>query len=78
MPEETEAFAAQALQSFTIITSHAGAKDYVQDLLHENRNRLFSLVENGATIYICGDASQMEPDVRRHRSPIYLQQQARS
>jgi cytochrome P450/NADPH-cytochrome P450 reductase len=63
--EELKAFAAQGITELHVAFSRMQrAKIYVQDLLRENRDRLFSLVENGATIYICGDASRMEPDVR--------------
>ncbi len=38
-------------------------KEYVQHLLKQDMKELISLIEKGAHIYICGDGSQMAPDV---------------
>ncbi|MEL7538491.1 MAG: assimilatory sulfite reductase (NADPH) flavoprotein subunit [Pseudomonadota bacterium] len=38
-------------------------KVYVQDRLREHAAELFAWLEEGAHIYVCGDASQMAPDV---------------
>ncbi|MHA6485790.1 bifunctional cytochrome P450/NADPH--P450 reductase CypB [Bacillus cabrialesii] len=38
-------------------------KDYVQYLLKQDTQKLISLIEKGAHIYVCGDGSQMAPDV---------------
>lgn len=49
-------------------------KTYVQDLLREQRDTVWGLIENGAVIYVCGDGSRMEPDVRRTLSLIYSEE----
>ncbi|MGM0947948.1 MAG: bifunctional cytochrome P450/NADPH--P450 reductase CypB [Bacillota bacterium] len=38
-------------------------KGYVQHLLKQDTQKLISLIEKGAHIYVCGDGSQMAPDV---------------
>lgn len=39
-------------------------KVYVQHLLQQNRNSIWKLIEEGAYIYICGDAKNMARDVQ--------------
>ncbi|KHN78699.1 NADPH--cytochrome P450 reductase [Toxocara canis] len=39
-------------------------KVYVQDKLWENRESVWNAIENGAHIYVCGDARNMARDVR--------------
>lgn len=38
-------------------------KVYVQDLMRHNAEELWSWIDRGAHLYVCGDASQMAPDV---------------
>ncbi|MCY7781610.1 MULTISPECIES: bifunctional cytochrome P450/NADPH--P450 reductase CypB [unclassified Bacillus (in: firmicutes)] len=38
-------------------------KEYVQHLLKQDAQKLMTLIEKGAHIYICGDGSRMAPDV---------------
>ena len=38
-------------------------KVYVQDKMYEERSDFFDWIENGAFIYVCGDASKMAKDV---------------
>jgi sulfite reductase (NADPH) flavoprotein alpha-component len=40
-------------------------KIYVQRRMHEQGRELFAWLENGAHIYVCGDAQRMAPDVDR-------------
>ncbi|MDQ7957473.1 MAG: cytochrome P450 [Pseudomonadota bacterium] len=42
-----------------------GKKAYVQDRLREQADTVWRLLQAGAHVYICGDGSRMEPDVRR-------------
>jgi hypothetical protein len=37
----------------------------VQTVIRRAKDRVWSLVDEGAVIYVCGDASRMEPDVRK-------------
>lgn len=38
---------------------------YVQNAIEAKGERVWSLIEQGAVIYVCGDAAKMLPDVRR-------------
>ncbi|MGB3501517.1 MAG: cytochrome P450 [Mesorhizobium sp.] len=42
-----------------------GDKVYVQDMIRKERKKVWKLIEAGAKIFICGDGSRMEPDVKR-------------
>ena len=69
--DELKRFAAQGVTELHVAFSRMQkTKVYVQDLLRENRERVFDLVENGAVVYVCGDASRMEPDVRKTLASI--------
>ncbi|MGT2430534.1 hypothetical protein ACU4HD_20960 [Cupriavidus basilensis] len=50
--------------------STAGAPDqrYVQHLLWRDRETVWAMLQDGATIYVCGDGRLMAPAVRRTRS----------
>jgi len=48
-------------------------KVYVQDLLLEERDAVCQMIESGAVVYVCGDASRMAPDVRRAFAAIHAQ-----
>ena len=49
----------------TAFSRAGGRKAYVQDLIREQADAVWKLIEAGATVYVCGDGSRMEPDVRR-------------
>ena len=36
----------------------------MQHLLAAQKDKVWSLIEQGAIIYVCGDGSKMEPDVK--------------
>ena len=73
--EELEAFAADGIADLHVAFSRQDKKKtYVQDLIRENRDAVWSLIEQGARIYVCGDGSRMEPDVRRALSLIYSEE----
>jgi cytochrome P450/NADPH-cytochrome P450 reductase len=48
-------------------------KIYVQDKILERKEEVWKLIEGGAVIYVCGDASRMAPDVRRTFAAIYAE-----
>jgi cytochrome P450/NADPH-cytochrome P450 reductase len=50
---------------------HEGSCTYVQDLIAQEADRIWDLIERGARIYICGDGARMEPDVRKALTSIY-------
>lgn len=47
---------------------------YVQDVLRQQQDKVWELIEAGAVIYVCGDGSSMEPDVRRTLTKLYAEQ----
>lgn len=51
-------------------------KTYVQDSLRERGRDLYEWLEEGASVYVCGDAAQMAPDVHRALAEIVGQQGA--
>ncbi len=64
--EELEGWAAEGIMELRTAFSRAGeSKTYVQDLLREERAKVWRLIEGGARIFVCGDGARMEPDVRR-------------
>jgi cytochrome P450/NADPH-cytochrome P450 reductase len=46
-------------------------KCYVQNEIYVRRDEVWQLLEAGAVIYVCGDASRMAPDVRRTFAAVY-------
>jgi cytochrome P450/NADPH-cytochrome P450 reductase len=48
-------------------------KMYVQDQILANKDRVWDIVQQGAYIYICGDASNMAPDVRKAFAVMYME-----
>lgn len=46
---------------------------YVQDVLRQQADKVWDLIEQGAMIYVCGDGASMEPDVRRELTKIYAE-----
>ena len=63
--DELEAFAARGLVELHVAFSRAGTeKRYVQHDIAERADAVWALLEAGAHVYVCGDGSKMEPDVR--------------
>jgi sulfite reductase (NADPH) flavoprotein alpha-component len=57
---------AQNSSNFRISTAFSrdqAHKIYVQDRLHENAKEIFSLMQGGAYVFVCGDAHRMAKDV---------------
>lgn len=46
-------------------------KRYVQDEIRARSEEVWDLLQKGACIYVCGDASKMAPDVRRAFAEIF-------
>ena len=73
--EELEAFAADGVADLHVAFSRQEKrKVYVQDLIRDERDQIWALIEQGARIFVCGDGSRMEPDVRRALSLIYAEE----
>jgi cytochrome P450/NADPH-cytochrome P450 reductase len=72
--DELKAFAADGITELHTAFSRAETpKTYVQNLVTAEQDRVWSLIENGAIIYVCGDGGKMEPDVKAALAAIYRQ-----
>ncbi len=70
--DELKAFAASGITELHTAFSRAeGPKTYVQHLVAAESDRVWSLIEQGAIIYVCGDGGKMEPDVKAAMVAIY-------
>ncbi|MEM7214318.1 MAG: cytochrome P450 [Pseudomonadota bacterium] len=73
--DELEGFAKDKVADLHVAFSREKKKKvYVQDLIRENRDQIWEMIEKGAHIYVCGDGSRMEPDVRRALTTIYSEE----
>jgi cytochrome P450/NADPH-cytochrome P450 reductase len=73
--DELKGFAADGIVELYVAFSRADArKTYVQDLIAAQKDRVWSMVENGAIIYVCGDGGKMEPGVKAALVAIYREQ----
>jgi cytochrome P450 / NADPH-cytochrome P450 reductase len=63
--DELKGFAAEGVTELHTAFSRAdGPKTYVQHLVAAQKDKVWSLIEQGAIVYVCGDGSKMEPDVK--------------
>jgi len=63
--DELKALAANGItELFTAFSRADGPKTYVQHVLAAQTDKVWPLIEQGAIIYVCGDGSKMEPDVK--------------
>jgi cytochrome P450/NADPH-cytochrome P450 reductase len=63
--DELTSFAADGIVELHTAFSRAdGPKTYVQHLVAGQKDKVWSLIEQGAIIYVCGDGGKMEPDVK--------------
>ena len=70
--DELKEFAADGISELHTAFSRAdGPKTYVQNLVAAQKDKVWSLIEQGAIIYVCGDGSKMEPDVKATLMSIY-------
>lgn len=70
--DELKAFAANGVTELHAAFSRAdGPKTYVQHLVAAQKDQVWSLIEKGAIVYVCGDGSKMEPDVKAALVSIY-------
>jgi cytochrome P450/NADPH-cytochrome P450 reductase len=70
--DELKAFAASGITELHVAFSRSeGPKTYVQNLVATQKDRVWSSIEKGAIIYVCGDGGKMEPDVKAALVAIY-------
>jgi cytochrome P450/NADPH-cytochrome P450 reductase len=70
--DELKAFAAGGITELhTAFSRGEGPKTYVQNLVAAQKDRVWSLIEQGAIVYVCGDGGKMEPDVKAALVAIY-------
>jgi cytochrome P450/NADPH-cytochrome P450 reductase len=71
--QELQAWAAEGItQVYTAFSRVEGQpKTYVQDQIRTHADEVWQQIQDGAVIYVCGDASRMEPDVRKTFVAIY-------
>jgi cytochrome P450/NADPH-cytochrome P450 reductase len=70
--EELKAFEASGITELHTAFSRAeGPKTYVQNLVAAQKDPVWSLIEQGAIVYVCGDGGKMEPDVKAALVSIY-------
>jgi cytochrome P450/NADPH-cytochrome P450 reductase len=63
--DELKGFAADGVTELHTAFSRAdGPKTYVQHLVAAQKDKVWSLIEQGAIVYVCGDGGKMEPDVK--------------
>jgi cytochrome P450/NADPH-cytochrome P450 reductase len=70
--DELKTFAADGVTELHTAFSRAeGPKTYVQHLVAAQGERVWSLIGQGAVVYVCGDGGKMEPDVKAALVAIY-------
>ena len=77
--DELQAFVEQGVTELSVAFSRLdGKKTYVQDKIKQDQDKVWQLIEQGAIIYICGDASKMAPDVHKVFATIYQDKTGKS
>lgn len=71
--DELKAWEAQGITQVYVAYSRFDGqpKTYVQDQIRAHADDVWRMIEDGAIIYVCGDAGRMEPDVRKAFIAIY-------
>ncbi len=74
--DELRAFADQGVvRLFACFSRVPGEqKTYVQDQVRRHGAEVWKLIEQGAIVYVCGDATRMAPDVRRAFAAIHREE----
>jgi cytochrome P450/NADPH-cytochrome P450 reductase len=74
--DELKEFAEQGITTLHCAFSRAeeGKRTYVQDVLLGLKDEVWQQIENGAVIYVCGDAGKMAPAVRQTFASIYREE----
>ncbi|MGE0499461.1 MAG: bifunctional cytochrome P450/NADPH--P450 reductase [Rhizobiaceae bacterium] len=73
--DELEKFAADGIcELFVAFSRNGSEKAYVQDILRRERAKVWPLIEAGGKVFVCGDGSRMEPDVKRELTRLYAEE----
>jgi cytochrome P450/NADPH-cytochrome P450 reductase len=74
--EELEAFVREGVADLKCAFSRLDGqpKTYVQDRIQAQQDDIWAAVQNGATIYVCGDAGRMAPDVEKGFVALYREE----
>ncbi len=77
--KELQQFAADGVCELHVGFSRGdGPKTYVQHLIAAQKDRVWSLIGQGAIIYVCGDGGKMEPDVKAALTAIHRERKGAS
>lgn len=77
--QELKHFAEEGVVNlFTAFSRVQDQKEYVQDVIAQQQDTVWELLQNGAMVYICGDGSNMAPAVRQTFGEIYWQKSGAS
>ena len=71
--DELRGFAEEGVTELVLAFSRLDPqhKVYVQDCIRERQDTVWKLIEDGAVVYVCGDASGMAPGVRQAFAAIH-------
>ena len=70
--DELKTFEASGIvELHTAFSRTEAPKTYVQHLVAAQKDRVWSLIEQGGIVYVCGDGGKMEPDVKAALVAIY-------
>jgi cytochrome P450 / NADPH-cytochrome P450 reductase len=70
--DELERYAADGIVDLHVAFSRAGdTKTYVQHRIAGHADDVWNLLERDAVVFVCGDGSRMEPDVRATLAALY-------
>lgn len=74
--EELREYEARGVTTLIAAFSRAAGqeKTYVQDAIAAHADAVWALLQQGATVYVCGEASRMAPAVRAAFGAVYRQQ----
>ncbi len=71
---ELEDYDARGIANVRTAFSRSGkTRHYVQDLIAQDADEVWAMLEAGARIYVCGDGAKMEPDVRTALAKIHAE-----
>ena len=62
------------IQLHTAFSRDQHERVYVQDVIRRERAQVWSALQDGAVVYVCGDGANMEPDVKRALIKLYTEE----